>query len=284
MSYLLKFLQKYHFLVLFVLLQVLSLVLLIRFNNYQASVFLTSANRMAGQVHEWTANVTGYFGLRKANQEITLSNARLEAENARLRAALTSLTTDSVYIGRWTPALGSDFTLIPARVVNNSVTRADNFITINKGSSQGIREEMGVLSGTGVVGIVYLTGQNYSIVLPILNSKSSISCKIARTEYFGSLNWDGVSARFAYIKDLPRHAEFSLGDTIITSGHSTVFPEGVPIGTVDDMADSKDGQSYILKVKLMADFARLKEVVVVGRSGIQELKVLEDSVRIMTGG
>ena len=136
-----------------------------------------------------------------------------------------------------------------------------------RGSKDGIRPEMGVVDGNGVVGIVYETSSHYSRVISVLNSKSSISCKIVGSEYFGYLKWEYGDARYAYLKDLPRHAEFNLGDTVVTSGYSTVFPEGIMIGTVDDMADSNDGLSYLLKVKLATDFGKVSEVRVIARTG-----------------
>ena len=157
----------------------------------------------------------------------------------------------------------------------NSLNKADNYITLDRGSSDGIRPEMGVVDANGVVGIVYKTSPRYSLVIPLLNSKSSISCKIVGSEYFGYLKWEGGDSRFAYLKDLPRHAEFNLGDTVVTSGYSTVFPEGVMVGTVDDMSDSHDGLSYLLKIKLATDFGKVSNVRVISRSGQEEQNMLE---------
>ena len=134
---------------------------------------------------------------------------------------------------------------------------------------------MGVVDGNGVVGIVYDTSSHYSRVISVLNSKSSFSCKIVGSEYFGYLYWEYGDFRYAYLKDLPRHAECNLGDTVVTSGYSTVFPEGIMIGTVDDMADSNDGLSYLLKVKLATDFGKVSEVRVIARTGQHEQKELE---------
>ena len=119
---------------------------------------------------------------------------------------------------------------------------------------------MGVVDANGVVGIVYKTSPHYSTVIPLLNSKSSISCKIVGSEYFGYLKWEYGDSRYAYLKDLPRHAEFNLGDTVVTSGYSTVFPAGIMVGTVDDMSDSHDGLSYLLKIKLATDFGKVSNV------------------------
>ena len=171
-----------------------------------------------------------------------------------------------------------DYRIFKANVIKNSLNKADNYITLDRGSSDGIRPEMGVVDANGVVGIVYKTSPRYSLVIPLLNSKSSISCKIVGSEYFGYLKWEGRDSRFAYLKDLPRHAEFNLGDTVVTSGFSTVFPEGIMVGTVDDMSDSNDGLSYLLKIKLATDFGKLSDVRVVARTGQEEQKKLENKV------
>jgi len=167
------------------------------------------------------------------------------------------------------------YAIFKANVVKNSLTRADNYMTLDRGTLDSIRPEMGVVDANGVVGIVYKTSPHYSLVLPLLNSKSSISCKIVGSDYFGYLKWEGGDSRFAYLKDLPRHAEFNLGDTVVTSGYSTVFPEGVLVGTVDDMSDSHDGLSYLLKIKLATDFGKVSNVRVISRSGQEEQKALE---------
>ena len=266
MRNLLNFLLKYDYWLLFIFLEAVSFTLLFRFNNYQGSVYFTSANWVTGCVDEAVNEITSYFGLRSVNRDLVNRNVELELEVKRLKDAL------------W--EYGRDTTVVPARVVNNSTTRSNNFITIDKGRTDSISAEMGVLSGNSIVGIVYQASAHYALVLPILNSKSSISCKIRRTDYFGVLKWEGGSSRYAWLEDIPRHSEFSLGDTIVTSGHSAVFPEGIPVGTVDDRIDSEDGLSYLLKVRLFTDFARLTDVSVVRYSGRAEQAALEDSIHI----
>ena len=172
----------------------------------------------------------------------------------------------------------ADYQLFKAHVIKNSLNLVDNYITLDKGSSSGIRSEMGVVDGNGIVGIVYETSPSYSVVISVLNSKSNISCKIIGSDYFGYLKWEHGDSRYAYLKDLPRHAEFNLGDTVVTSGFSTVFPEGIMVGTVDDMSDSNDGLSYLLKIKLATDFGKLSDVRVVARTGQEEQKKLENKV------
>ena len=172
----------------------------------------------------------------------------------------------------------SDYQLFKAHVIKNSLTLPDNYITLDKGSSSGIRSEMGVIDGNGIVGIVYETSPSYSVVISVLNSKSNISCKNIGCDYFGYLKWERGDSRIAYLKAMPRHAEFNLGDTVVTSGFSTVFPEGIKGGTVDDMSDSNDGLSYLLKIKLATDFGKLGDVRVIARNGQEEQKNLENKV------
>ena len=174
--------------------------------------------------------------------------------------------------------------MFKARVIKNSLNQADNYITLDQGSSSGIRPEMGVVDGNGIVGIVYETSPSYSVVISVLNSKSNVSCKIVGSDYFGYLKWEHGDSRYAYLKDLPRHAEFNLGDTVVTSGFSTVFPEGIMVGTVDDMSDSHDGLSYLLKIKLATDFGKVSDVRVIARNGQQEQKELENKIATYAGG
>ena len=279
MRNLLNFFLKYNYWFLFILLEVISFALLFRFNNYQGSAFFTSSNQVAGMAYEAANNVTGYFHLKSINDDLVQKNVELELQMERLRSALMELTSDSTGLERMRSDALKGYDIYRANVINNSLTHVDNYITLDKGENDGIRSEMGVINGSGVVGIVYHTSSNYSVVIPILNSKSSISCKIKRSDYFGFLKWDGGSSEYATVKDMPRHSLFSLGDTIVTSGHSAVFPGGIPIGTVEDMSDSHDGLSYLLKVKLFTDFGRLNDVRVIAQKGQEEQLELEQKVK-----
>ena len=279
MRNLLNFFLKYNYWFLFILLEVISVALLFRFNNYQGSAFFTSSNQLAGMVYEAANNVTGYFHLKSINDDLVQKNVELELQMERLRSALMELTADSTGLEKMKSDALKGYDIYRADVINNSLTHVDNYITIDKGENDGIRPEMGVINGNGVVGIVYQTSANYSVVIPILNSKSSISCKIKRSDYFGFLKWDGGASEYATVKDMPRHSLFSLGDTIVTSGHSAVFPGGIPIGTVEDMSDSHDGLSYLLKVKLFTDFGRLNDVRVIAQKGQEEQIELEQKVK-----
>ena len=280
MRNLLNFLLKYDYWLLFILLEAVSFTLLFRFNNYQGSVYFTSASGMVAWVDRMVSSVTSYFGLREVNADLTRRNVELELEVERLSRSLNAYVRDSVAIEQMRQEAADAYWVTSARVVNNSLTRSDNYITIDKGSTDSVCAEMGVLSGSSVVGVVYHVSRHYALVLPVLNSKSNISCKIRRTDYFGVLKWEGGSSRYAWLQDIPRHSEFSLGDTVVTSGHSAIFPEGVPVGIVDDREDSHDGLSYHLKIRLFTDFARLSDVSVIRYEGRAEQAALEDSVKV----
>lgn len=275
MRNLLNFLIKYNYWFLFLLLEVTSFVLLFRFNHYQQSVYFTSANGVAGKVYEVSGGISSYFHLKSTNEDLLDRNMWLEQRVASLEKSLLEQGMDSARLHSLQRLSPSEFQIFKANVIKNSLNMADNYITLDRGSADGIRPDMGVVDANGVVGIVYKTSPRYALVIPLLNSKSSISCKIVGSDYFGYLKWEGGDSRFAYLKDLPRHAEFNLGDTVVTSGYSTVFPEGVMVGTVDDMSDSHDGLSYLLKIKLATDFGKVSNVRVISRAGQDEQKALE---------
>ena len=276
MRNLINFLLKYNYWFLFVILEVASFVLLFRFNNYQQSVYFTSANTVVGAVYEVSGGISSYFHLKSVNEDLLDRNMLLEEQINNLEKALKERQLDSIAVNSIRKMPQKDYQLFKARVIKNSLNLADNYITLDKGSSSGIHSEMGVVDGNGIVGIVYETSPSYSVVISVLNNKSNISCKIVGSDYFGYLKWEHGDSRYAYLKDLPRHAEFNLGDTVVTSGFSTVFPEGIMVGTVDDMSDSHDGLSYLLKIKLATDFGKLSDVRVIARNGQQEQKELEN--------
>ena len=275
MRNLLNFLIKYNYWFLFLLLEVASFILLFRFNHYQQSVYFTSANGVAGKVYEISGGITSYFHLKTANEDLLDRNMWLEQRLSFLENVLKEKGLDSARLYSMERLAPTEYQIFKANVIKNSLNKADNYITLDRGTTEGIRPEMGVVDANGVVGIVYKTSPHYSLVIPLLNSKSSISCKIVGSDYFGYLKWEGGNSRFAYLKDLPGHAEFNLGDTVVTSGYSTVFPEGVMVGTVDDMSDSHDGLSYLLKIKLATDFGKVSNVRVISRNGQDEQKALE---------
>ncbi len=194
----------------FLILEALSGWMLFSFNAYQGSVWFTQANAVAGYVLEQEAKVLQYVHMTDRNFQLTQEITKLQQENELLRTRLAELTRDSSYTEKVQVEVLKDQTLIPARVITNSVKQKDNYITLDCGRSHGVRPEMGVVSGTGIVGITYLVSEHYSVVLPVLNSHSSVSCRLRGTNYFGTLKWDGGSPLLAYMDDIPRHAVAGL--------------------------------------------------------------------------
>lgn len=285
MQNLTEFLAKHNHWFVFLVLEVVSMVLLFRYNSYQGSVWFSSANAVTGKVYEWDSAVESYFSLSGVNSQLTQRNAFLEQQVRMLDDSIARLTRSQeaavTRLSSMVPFQGCR--LIPAKVVANMVNRYDNLITIDKGSADGVKRDMGVVCGMGVVGIVYLVSEHYSIVIPALNSHSNISCTIQRRGYFGYLRWRGGSSQLAYLEDVPRHAHFKLGDNVVTSGYSSVFPPGVMVGKVLHVFNSADGLSYRVQVKLSTDFARLRDVCLVDDSALQEridlMRAAQDSIK-----
>ncbi len=268
MQALLAFFTRYFHWVVFLVLEAVSGVMLFRYNSYQGSVWLSSANAVSGRVYEWSAVVSQFFSLTRVNEELTERNIFLEQKVKRLEAlqADTILQPDTLAIegGR------GEATFIPAKVIANTIDRRDNLMTINRGEADGVAPNMGVICGGGLVGVVYMASRHYAIVMPVLNSQSRISCSIRGRDYFGYLRWDGGDPLYAYVEDIPRHAKFRKGEWIETSGFSYIFPAGISVGRIVGIYNSADGLSYRLKVHLSTDFACLRDVSVINDPGVAE--------------
>ncbi|MCH3981398.1 MAG: rod shape-determining protein MreC [Prevotella sp.] len=286
MRNLIEFLAKYNHWFVFVLLEVISFVLLFQYNSYQGSVWFSSANLISGKVYDLNAEILSFFSLTKANTELTQRNLYLERQVAQLSDQLVKVTKDSSLIHQGQLQMLADYKLIPAKVVSNTIDKSDNFMTIDKGAADGVRKDMGVACGNGVVGIVYLVASHYSVVIPVLSTKSNISCRIQGRGYFGYLHWQGGPSDIAYVDDVPRHAHFRLYDHVVTSGYSSVFPPGIMVGKILHVYNSADGLSYRLQVKLSTDFGNLRDVCVIDDAKMEErlevLRAAQDSIKSKT--
>lgn len=284
MRNLIEFLAKHHHWFVFILLEAISFTLLFRYNSYQNSVWFSSANVVTGKVYEWSSQLEKFFSLTTVNQHLTQRNLALEQKVVELSEKLTAVTKDSSYVKADVNQQLSQFKQIPAKVVSNSLKDANNLMTIDKGSADGVRKDMGVVSGTGVVGIVYLVSPHYSVVIPLLNTKSNVSCKIENRDYFGFLNWQGGSTNQAFLDDIPRHARFKLHENIVTSGYSSVFPPGILVGKILHVYNSPDGVSYRLCVQLATDFSTLRDVSVIDNTLMKErievMRAARDSMEV----
>jgi rod shape-determining protein MreC len=253
---------------------------LFQYNSYHGSVWLSSSNVVVGKIYEWESDLLSYLTYGKANEALTLRNYYLERQNDQLLRLYREATRDTSAQERKELEFLSQFNPIPAKVVDNSVSKPDNLITIDKGRADGVEADMGVACGNGVVGVVSLVSDHYAVVVPVLNTgASSISCAIRNTGYFGYLHWYGEDPAVAYVEDIPRHAKFKIGDWMVTSGYSSIFPSGVLVGKIEQAYNSRDGLSFKLKVRLSTDFSCLRDVCVISDKSIAERAALLQAAR-----
>jgi rod shape-determining protein MreC len=231
---------------------------------------------VAGKIYEWQAGVENFFSLSRQNERLSQHNITLEQQLDQLRKQYVRLSGDTIAFQQELQNM-TDYQLIAAKVVSNSVNRHDNLITINKGSADGIETDMGVVCGNGIVGVVYLASLHYAIVIPALNNRSRISCSIRGSDYFGYLTWQGGDPSRANVEDIPRHAKFKKGDWIETSGYSSIFPHGITVGRIEKIFNSHDGLSYRLQVKLSTDFSCLRDVYVINDKSMAERMRLKEA-------
>lgn len=285
MRNLLDFITKHYHWLVFLILEAAGLVMLFSYNSYQGAAWISSANTVAGLVYEGESNIRSFLNLKQENEDLQSRNLYLMHQVQTLREELDRQGIDTVNV----PGINdpTPYNIIPAEVVQSSIDKRDNLITINKGEADGVRKDMGVVCGTGVVGIVYLTGEHHSVVIPILSSKSSISSKIERTNYFGYLKWEGGYSNLAYVDEIPRHAHFKLYERVVTSGYSAIFPPGIPVGKIIHVFNSPDGLSYRLQVQLYTDFGNLRHVSVIDNKAMHEqlqlIRAAQDSLSTNKG-
>ena len=262
MRNLLNFFIKYGAWFIFAFLVILSFAILVTYNSYHSSIYFSSANKVIGSVYGVSSEITGYFNLKEINRSLEANNAILENEVLNLRYQLAeyrTLISDSTNY----PHKASRYDYVSATVINNNVRHPKNYFSINRGSNDGVKTGQGVVDHNGVVGIVNVTGDNTARVISLLNESQRFSVKLKNTDFIGSLVWKGGDPSVAYMEEVPRHAKFHSGDTIVTSGYSLSFPADIPVGIVMNRIKGADDNFYILKVKLSSDFKTLSTVRVI---------------------
>lgn len=271
MGSLLRFFSRNHVLLLFLALEFISLILVFNFNNYQQVKYLNSANRITGSIYGKISEISDYFYLTKINRKLAEENAKLKTEIHSEKANLK----DRSFLFNSTEMPGINYKYVSARVVHNSINKPYNYITLNKGRKDGIKTDQGIVSSSGVVGVVAFVSDSYSLGLSVLNPRWDISAKLKNSGNFGPLSWDGSDYRYANLREIPSHIQVSEGDSVITSGYSTIFPEGVLIGIVSAFSRPEGENSYSIKVKLNTDFVNLNYVDVIENVDREEIKLLE---------
>jgi len=280
MRKLLEFLfGKRHWLV-FILCEIIAFTLLYRNNTYHRNVIFSSANTVVANFSSIYSYAVSYIKLRQDNKILFERNSQLEMEVLDLQRQIQLLQAGAMsFDSIAADAHPAEYSFLTAQVVSNYLSGYSNYITIDRGSADGVEADMGVVSTHGIVGIVSTVNEHFSVVIPLLNPKSRISCKLYNTNYYGSLSWDGRDVQYAILEELPLHSEFKRGDTIVTSGYSAVFPPGIIVGTVAEFGDSDKHNFYSLKIRLATDFRGLKVVRILKSAYQQERLIVEQEAR-----
>jgi rod shape-determining protein MreC len=257
MRNLLNFLTTYNNIIIFLLLEAVAVYLLTTSNNYHSAVFMGGVRSVTSTIERKAGGVTTYMNLNEKNQDLADENLKLrrELESARARILRNELSDSTA-----TELLNYEWAV--ARVVNNSVNKQRNFITLDKGTLDGIRPDMAVAGRDGVVGIVVAASNNFSIAMSVLNLDFRMSARLRKNGYFGSLTWDGHNQGVVLFNEIPYHVDIAPGDTVETSGLSSVFPAGLMVGVVTEV-DKSGGDFYKIKIALSTEFRKLNFVYVI---------------------
>lgn len=267
------FLRRYSQFILFLFLLGISVFFIYKNNKYQRVLIFNAANETAGQAYSVYASAWEYLNLKK-------NNRLLADENAALRAQL--LADKYKIYNKW---MNSDtsykqvYKYIPAQVINNSVDKANNYVTLNVGRLHGVKPDMGIISPDGVVGVVKSVSDHFSVGISLLHRKLQLSARLRGSEFFGSLQWQGTDESTLILEYIPSYAKVAPGDTIETTTYSSIFPQGIPIGRVKSFEVDADEGYFRIKVKPMTEFRKLNTVYVIDYTLKQEQTILEDEAR-----
>lgn len=268
MQQIINFIVRNKTVLLYFFYMIIALGFTVQSHSFHRSKFFNSSNWIAGTIYNATEDVTSYFGLDE-------ENAALLEENRRLRIMLAnhrfpdSMLLDSSML---------QYKITTARIIKNSYSSPNNYITIDKGKNDGLKQDMGVITAKGVLGILEHTTKNFASVQSILNTKSIINAKIKGTDYFGSLTWDGKKFTLVQLEDIPRLVPLLVGDTIVTGAMSSIFPENIPIGTIQKFDLNESQSFYSIDVALFNDMTNLRYVYIIENTQQEEIGELESMI------
>jgi len=262
----LSILKRYVHILLFLFYELIAIVLIISFNQNQRDIFLYSSNLFSGSILENTVKAKDYLQLKDSNQDLLKENARLIGDLINTARPVQEENIDSNLYS---------FEVIPARVINNSIQSTRNYFTIDKGSADGIQEDMGVITVDGVAGVIKKVNQKYALVLSLLNVESHVSASLDGFDYFGSTSWNGNSFKNISLNGIPTHVVIKAGDKVVTNGYSTIFPAGIPIGSIQAHDVSKNGVFYDISLRPFTEFVSLGNVYVLKNNFAEERLSLE---------
>lgn len=274
MQQLIYFIQKYKYFLYFLLLQCIALSLIFNNHNFHRSKFVSATNTLCGGLISKNNELFNYFNLKHQNQALAIENNKLRNIIASLQTSADSIVEQTVIDSI---NFKQQYSFINGKIISNQFHTAYNFLLINRGKKQGITQEMAVINDKGIVGITDDVSNKYARVQSILNKNSRINARLKNNFYFGTLTWNGKDYHKVQLTDLPRQATYKIGDTIITGGKSSIFPEGIPIGTVVNIPE-KLTASNTINVKLFNDMSNLGYIYVVKNLDKDELKKLENPI------
>jgi rod shape-determining protein MreC len=273
MRNILVFIIRYHFLLLFLLLEFFSITLLINSTYYQSSAILKAGSRLTGRFYTGISNATDYLKLRTTNEHLAQENALL-----RQMKGVSFLRNDTNTFWVNDTLYKQQYKYVVAKVVLNTVGKRNNYIMLDKGSRSGIQKDMAVITSRGVVGTVVNVSENFSWVMSMLNKHTRISARIIKNGQMGTIVWNGVDHLYGTLTDIPAHVKIAKGDTIMSSGFSYIFPEGLMIGTISDFRVEQGDHFYTIPFKFSVDFNSLQYVYVVRNLMKNEQETLEKSM------
>lgn len=274
------FIRRYFNFLFFLVLQIISLSFLVRFNKFHEAAFMGVANELTGRVNSKYSNVEYYFHLKQTNEALAAENQRLLntlPSNYQSPDSSQNIINDTTKYD--TTGEVRRYIWRGARVVNNSVSLQNNYITIHRGEKQGVHKDMGVVSANGIVGVVINTSDNFSVVMTMLSRQSSVSAKLLKTGEVGKIQWDGETPDRVTMINIPKSAPVAKGDTVITSGYSLSFPPNVMIGTIAEVINDKSSNFYTIRVKPSTNFYSVEYVNVVENLQKDEQRKLEEAAR-----